>query len=80
MPELFPFEDYWWLYVTFVGGVLVLLGLDLGVLHRDARPVGLREAAAWTAGWVGLALAFNVALFFYARWAFERDGRLAAIP
>jgi tellurite resistance protein TerC len=80
MPELFPFEDYWWLYATFVGGVLVLLGLDLGVLHRDARAVGLREAAAWTAVWVSLALAFNVALYFYARWAFVRDGRLAAMP
>jgi tellurite resistance protein TerC len=80
MPELFPFEDYWWLYATFVGGVLVLLGLDLGVLHREARAVRLREAAAWTAVWVGLALAFNVALYFYALWAFERDGRLAAVP
>ena len=80
MPELFPFEDYWWLYATFIGGVLVLLGLDLGVLHREARAVRLREAAAWTAVWVGLALTFNVALYFYAQWAFERDGRLAAIP
>jgi tellurite resistance protein TerC len=80
MPELFPIEDYWWLYATFVAGVLVLLGLDLGVLHRDARAVGLREASAWTAGWVGLALAFNAGLYFYARWAFGRDGRLAAVP
>jgi TerC family integral membrane protein len=80
MPELFPFEHYWWLYASFVGGVLVLLGLDLGVLHREARAVGLREAAAWTAVWVGLALAFNVALYFYARWTFERDSRLAAVP
>src|SRR5262245_46774362 len=57
MPELFPFAEYWWLYAGFVAGVLVLLGLDLGVLHRDARPVGFREAAAWTAVWVSLALA-----------------------
>ncbi|MBI4271828.1 MAG: TerC family protein [Candidatus Rokubacteria bacterium] len=80
MPELFPLAQYWWLYAAFVGGVLVLLGLDLGVLHRNARPVGFREAAAWTAAWVSLALAFDVGLYFWARWAFGRDERLAAVP
>lgn len=79
MPELFPIAEYWWLYAAFVGGILVMLGLDLGVLHRDARPVGFREAAAWTAGWVSLALAFNVTLYFFARWTFGQDGRLAAV-
>jgi tellurite resistance protein TerC len=80
MPELFPFAEYWWLYVAFVAGILVLLGLDLGVLHREARPVGFREAAGWTAVWVSLALVFNLGLYLYARWAFGQDGRLAAVP
>ena len=80
MPELFPFAEYWWLYIGFVAGVLVLLGLDLGVLHRDARPVGFREAAAWTAVWVSLALAFNAAFYLYARWSFAQSERLAAVP
>jgi tellurite resistance protein TerC len=40
-----------------VGG---MLALDLLVLHRDAKPVPFREAAAWSAVWVGLALAFGV--------------------
>jgi tellurite resistance protein TerC len=80
MPELFPLAQYWWLYVTFNGGVLILLSLDLGVFHRDAREVGFREAAGWTLVWVALALAFNVALYFYAGWTFARDPRLAAVP
>jgi tellurite resistance protein TerC len=80
MPHLFPFAEYWWLYAAFTAGVVLLLALDLGVLHRGAQAVGFREAAAWTAGWVSLALAFNVALYFYARWAFARDARLAALP
>ncbi len=80
LPELFPIAEYWWLYAVFVVGVLLLLGVDLGVLHRDPRPVGFREAAAWTAGWVGLALAFNVALYAYARWTFAQSARLGAIP
>ncbi len=80
MPELFPFSDYWWLYAAFTGGVLVLLALDLGVLHRGAQAVGFREAAAWTAGWVALALVFNLGLYLYAQAAFAGDPRLMAIP
>jgi tellurite resistance protein TerC len=74
---LFPFADYWWLYGLFTASVLGLLALDLGLLHRTPRPVGLREAAGWTSGWVGLGLTFNAALYFYAARAFAADPRLA---
>ena len=56
---LFPFTEYWWLYVVFTAGILGLLALDLGVFHRDARPVSVREAAGWSAIWISLALLFN---------------------
>ena len=78
-PSLFPFGDYWWLYAAFTAGVLFLLTLDLGVFHRGARAVGFREAAGWTATWISLALMFNVALYFYARWALAVDPRLAGL-
>src|SRR5262249_53994551 len=39
-----------------------------------------REAALWSAAWVSLALAFDVAIYAYAMYAFPRDPRLAAIP
>ncbi len=42
--------------------VLALLALDLGVFHRKAHAVGVREAAVWSAVWIGLALAFNLAI------------------
>ena len=80
MPELFPFASYWWFYAAFTGGVVLLLALDLGVFHRGAQAVGFREAAAWTAGWVSLALLFNLAFYYYARWALARDPRLIAVP
>jgi tellurite resistance protein TerC len=80
MPELFPFAEYWWFYAAFTAGVILLLALDLGVLHRGAQAVGFREAALWTAGWVTLALIFNVGLYFYARHALADDPRLTAIP
>ena len=80
MPPLFPIVEYWWLYTSFIGFVLILLGLDLGVFHREAREVKFREAVAWCAGWVTLALAFNVGLYAYALWKFPRDARLASVP
>jgi tellurite resistance protein TerC len=50
------------------------------VFHRDAHEVGFREAAAWSAVWIALALAFGVGLYRYALWTFPRDPRLAAVP
>ncbi len=80
MDVLFPFSEYWWFYLSFVGLVLVLLGLDLGVFHRKAHAVGFREAAIWTAVWISLALLFNLLLYQYALWKFPQDARLMAIP
>jgi len=72
---LFPFTEYWWLYAVFTGGILGLLALDLGVFHRDARPVSVREAAGWSAVWISLALLFNVALYFYVGWVLGGGSR-----
>ncbi|MGQ0760824.1 MAG: TerC family protein [Acidobacteriota bacterium] len=80
MVELFPFSDYWWLYLAFICLVLVMLGVDLGVFHRKAHAVRFREAAMWTVVWISLALLFNVLLYQYALWKFPRDARLMAIP
>ena len=80
MATLFPFAETWWLYGVFVAGVLVLLALDLGVFRRDAREMHVREAFVWCAVWVGLALAFNAALYVYAGWRFAHDPRLTALP
>jgi tellurite resistance protein TerC len=48
------------LWIGFVVFVLGMLALDLGVFHRKAHAVTLREAVGWSAVWVSLALAFNV--------------------
>jgi len=40
-----------------------MLALDLFVFHRDAHEVSLREAAAWSAVWIGLGLAFGGFVF-----------------
>jgi len=80
MVELFPFFEYWWFYLGFIGLVLLLLAIDLGIFHKNAHAVSFREAASWTIVWISLALLFNVLLYQYAMWKFPRDPRLIAIP
>jgi tellurite resistance protein TerC len=46
-------------WLGFLGLVAVLLALDLGVFHRRPHEVRFREALAWSAVWIGVALAFN---------------------
>ncbi|MGE4278237.1 MAG: TerC family protein [Magnetospirillum sp.] len=48
-----------WLWLMFLGIVGVLLVLDLGVLHRKQREIGIGESLALSAGYIVLALAFG---------------------
>jgi tellurite resistance protein TerC len=54
-----------WFWVGFVAFVLAMLALDLGVFNRTPHVVRAREAATWTAVWVGLALLFAAALAYF---------------
>jgi TerC family integral membrane protein len=53
------------LFIWIVLGVLVvgMLALDLFVFHRDAHEVSMREAAIWSAVWIGLGLGFGGLVF-----------------
>jgi tellurite resistance protein TerC len=64
----FPFSDYWWFYLAFTAFVLLLLAIDLGVFHRKAHAVSMREASLWSVGWVALSLVFNYGFYRYALW------------
>jgi tellurite resistance protein TerC len=48
------------MWIGFIALVVALLALDLGVFHRKAHEVRLREAAAWSVVWVTLALVFGL--------------------
>jgi tellurite resistance protein TerC len=52
-----------WMWGGFTAFVLAMLALDLGVFHRKAHEVRFREALAWSAVWVALALAFNAVIW-----------------
>jgi tellurite resistance protein TerC len=53
-----------WIWVGFVLFVLALLALDLGVFHRKAHVVEVREALMWSGVWIALALLFSVFVYF----------------
>lgn len=52
---------FWW--ISFNLFVLAMLALDLGVFHRKAHVVRMREALTWSGVWISLALLFNLGLY-----------------
>ena len=65
-PRLFPFAEVWWLYLVSTLIIIGLLALDLGFFHKKAHRVSMREATSFAAVWVGVALLFNVGLYFWS--------------
>ena len=48
--------------------VLIAIALDLGVFHRKAHKITVREAFAWSVVWIALACCFGLSiLYFYGR-------------
>lgn len=52
-----------WIWAGFILFVLLMLALDLGVFHRNAHVVSMREALGWSAVWISLGLAFAVFVY-----------------
>jgi tellurite resistance protein TerC len=52
---------YWAIFAVVV---VLALAIDLGIFHREAHVVRMKEAAAWTGVWASLALAFNTFIYF----------------
>ena len=54
-----------YLWIGFNLFVLLLLVLDLGVFHRKAKVISVKEALAWTRVWVVMAFLFNIFVYYY---------------
>ncbi|HEX6291844.1 MAG TPA: TerC family protein [Herpetosiphonaceae bacterium] len=54
-----------WLWTGFTIFVLGMLALDLGVFHRSAHTVSLKEAGIWSAVWITFALVFNALVYAF---------------
>ncbi|MFM7262056.1 MAG: TerC family protein [bacterium] len=59
-----------WAYVGFIGLVVLFLALDLGVFHREAHEVSMKEAARWSVIWLSCGIAFSAFVWkaYDANW------------
>jgi len=53
------------LWGGFLAFVALMLLLDLGVFHKQAHAIRIREAVAWTLVWITLALIFNAGVWIF---------------
>lgn len=49
-----------WMWAVFIGLVIGLLVLDLGLFHRNTREIGVRESLIMSAFYIAIAAAFGV--------------------
>lgn len=64
---------YW---VGFIVFVILMLAIDLGVFHRKAHVVRFREAAIWSAIWIGISLLFGA--FVWVKFGSEKGWEFLA--
>jgi tellurite resistance protein TerC len=64
-----------WTWLAFVGAVLAILAFDLGVMHRDSREIGVRDSLQMSALYIGLGLAWAVAVYWIYR-TYAGDGAI----
>jgi len=59
-----------WAYAAFLGLVVLFLALDLGVFHREAHVVKMKEAIVWSVVWLTCGVAFSgiVYLAYEQHW------------
>jgi tellurite resistance protein TerC len=54
-----------WMWLFFIQIVIVLLVLDLGVLHKKQREIGVRESLILSAAYIALSLCFGAWVWWY---------------
>lgn len=76
----FSIYEYWWFYLGFVVFIAFVLSLDLGVFHKKAHVVSVKEAAVWTGVWVSCAVIFNILFYYYAYSVLSTRASLMQLP
>ena len=55
-----------WMWAIFMTIVVILLALDLGLFHRTAREIGVRESLVLSAFYITIGLGFGAWVWVYA--------------
>ena len=64
-----------WAWVAFLGFVVFMLALDLGVFNKTDHMPSFKEAVAWCVVWISLAVGFG---FLLSAWRGPEDAQLFA--
>src|SRR5262244_4372425 len=59
-------------WIAFIAFVLIAVALDLGVFHRKAHKISIKESLAWSVVWITLAIALGL-------WILQGYGRQPAL-
>src|SRR5215470_8173255 len=59
-------------WIAFIIFILVAIAVDLGVFHRKAHKISIKESLVWSVVWVTLAIAFGL-------WILQGYGRQPAL-
>ncbi len=63
-----------WMWAVFITFVLVMLVIDLFLVGGNkAHRVSFKEAAAWSVVWFGLAMLFNLGLWWYLKGSYGSE-------
>ena len=52
-------------WIAFNLFVVIAVALDLGVFHRKAHKISVREALLWSLAWIALAVTFGLTLLYF---------------
>jgi tellurite resistance protein TerC len=53
-----------WAYIGFIALVMVFLALDLGVFHREAHEVSMKESITWSGIWLTCGVSFTAFIYY----------------
>jgi tellurite resistance protein TerC len=71
--HIFPFSTFWPVYLLFALGIALVLWGSLRTFSGKPHRVSIREASVSALSWFGLALLFNVGLYFFTWWHLSHD-------
>lgn len=57
------YAEHPWIIALFTVVIVVMLLLDLGVFNKDSHVISNKEALAWSAVWIGLAMGFSAIIY-----------------